>query len=288
MGECFYFQDVIRALQDFWAEHGCYIGQPYDIEKGAGTMNPLTFFYVLGPEPWNMAYVEPCRRPQDARYGDNPNRMGHYYQFQVILKPPPDNVVELYIDSLERLGIDRRKHDIRLVEDNWESPTLGAAGLGWEVWLDGMEITQFTYFQEMGGLEIKPIAAELTYGLERITAYIQNVDNVWDIQVSPGVTYGQIFLEQEKQNSVYGFEVADVEFLRQQFSGYEEESAALLDKGLVRPAYDCALKCSHIFNLLDARGALSVAERQNYIARIRKLTRQCAHKYLSLRGFDEK
>ncbi len=287
MGSFLYFQDVIKALQDFWSEQDCYIGQPYDIEKGAGTMNPLTFFRVLGPEPWNMAYVEPCRRPQDARYGDNPNRMGYYFQFQVILKPPPERIMDIYINSLERLGIKREDHDIRFVEDNWESPTLGAAGLGWEVWLDGMEITQFTYFQEMGGLEIKPIAAEITYGLERLTAYIQNLDNVWDIKVSPGFTYGQVFLEQEKQGSVYGFELADVELLRQQFASYEEETRKILSHGLVMPAYDYALKCSHIFNLLDARGALSVSERQNYIGRIRNLTRQCAHKYAALRGFDK-
>lgn len=287
MGSFLYFQDVIKALQDFWSEQDCYIGQPYDIEKGAGTMNPLTFFRVLGPEPWNMAYVEPCRRPQDARYGDNPNRMGYYFQFQVILKPPPDRIMDIYINSLERLGIKREDHDIRFVEDNWESPTLGAAGLGWEVWLDGMEITQFTYFQEMGGLEIKPIAAEITYGLERLTAYIQNLDNVWDIKVSPGFTYGQVFLDQEKQGSAYGFELADVELLRQQFASYEEETRKILSNGLVMPAYDHALKCSHIFNLLDARGALSVSERQNYIGRIRNLTRQCAHKYAALRGFDK-
>ncbi len=287
MSKFLYFQDAIRALEDFWAKQGCYVGQPYDIEKGAGTMNPLTFFHVLGPEPWNMAYVEPCRRPQDARYGDNPNRMGYYFQFQVILKPPPQKIMEIYIDSLEHLGIKREDHDIRFVEDNWESPTLGAAGLGWEVWLDGMEITQFTYFQEMGGLELSPISVELTYGLERLTAYIQNIDNVWDIQVSPGLTYGDLFLEPEKQNSVYGFELSGVELLRQHFNGYEEEARKILDTGLVMPAYDYALKCSHIFNLLDARGALSVAERQNYIARIRNLTRQCAHKYVALRGFDK-
>ncbi len=288
MGEFLYFQDVIKILQDFWAGHGCYIGQPYDMEKGAGTMNPLTFFRVLGPEPWNMAYVEPCRRPQDARYGDNPNRMGHYYQFQVVLKPPPEKIVEIYIDSLENLGIRREDHDIRLVEDNWESPTLGAAGLGWEVWLDGMEITQFTYFQEMGGQELRPISVELTYGLERLTAYIQNTNNVWDLMLSPGLSYGKVFLEQERQNSFYGFELANVGVLRGKFDSYEEEAETILTKDLFVPAYDCALKCSHIFNLLDARGALSVAERQNYIARVRNLTRKCGNKYMSQRGFYEK
>ncbi len=288
MGEFLYFQDVINVLQRYWAGQGCYIGQPYDIEKGAGTMNPLTFFHVLGPKPWKMAYVEPCRRPQDARYGDNPNRMGYYYQFQVILKPPSDDVVEVYINSLEQLGIERKNHDIRLVEDNWESPTLGAAGLGWEVWLDGMEITQFTYFQEMGGIQLKPISVELTYGLERLTAYIQGVANVWEIQMSPGLTYGDIFLEQERQNSTYGFEFSNVEFLQHQFDGYELEAEDILKKRLFLPAYDCTLKCSHIFNLLDARGALSVAERQNYVSRVRNLARKCAHHYLNLRGVETK
>ncbi|HHW17783.1 MAG TPA: glycine--tRNA ligase subunit alpha [Firmicutes bacterium] len=286
MGKFLYFRDVIASLEEFWAEQGCYIGQPYDVEKGAGTMNPLTFFKVLGPEPWNMAYVEPCRRPQDARYGDNPNRMGYYFQFQVIMKPPPDRIIEIYISSLERLGIKREEHDIRLVEDNWESPTLGASGLGWEVWLDGMEITQFTYFQEMGGIEVRPISAEITYGLERLTAYIQDLDNVWDIQVSPGLSYGDLFLQNEKEGSIYGFEMADVEMLRSHFDHYEKESKRVLDAGLIYPAYDYALKCSHLFNLLDARGALSVSERQRCIARIRSLTRECAKKYMESRGYE--
>ncbi|MGI6643346.1 MAG: glycine--tRNA ligase subunit alpha [Bacillota bacterium] len=284
MGESLYFWDVVSRLQSFWASHGCYIGQPYDIEKGAGTMNPFTFFRALGPEPWNMAYVEPCRRPADARYGDNPYRMGHYFQFQVIMKPPPDMVVEIYINSLEHLGIRRAEHDIRLVEDNWESPTLGASGLGWEVWLDGNEITQFTYFQEVGGLEVKPISVEITYGLERLAAYIQGLDSAWDVQVSPGLTYRDLFLEMEKQNSTYGFELADVPMLRQIFDQYENESKRVLELGLFYPAYDNALKCSHLFNLLDARGALSVADRQNYIARVRALTRECARKYVARRG----
>jgi len=282
-----YFRDVVARLEDFWARHGCYIGQPYDIEKGAGTMNPLTFFKVLGPEPWNMAYVEPCRRPQDARYGDNPNRMGYYFQFQVIRKPPPEDIIELYIRSLEELHIRKEEHDIRLVEDNWESPTLGASGLGWEVWLDGMEITQFTYFQEMGGIQVKPISAEITYGLERLAAYIQGLNNVWDVEVSPGLFYEDLFKESEKENSVYGFEVADVDLLRSHFQDYERESKRVLEKGLIMPAYDYALKCSHLFNLLDARGALSVSERQNYVARIRALTRECARKYVTRRGFTE-
>lgn len=286
MGRFLYFQDVIKRLESFWSDEGCYVGQPYDIEKGAGTMNPLTFFRALGPESWNMAYVEPCRRPQDARYGDNPNRMGYYFQFQVIQKPPPDNIMEIYINSLEDLGIMRKEHDIRFVEDNWESPTLGASGLGWEVWLDGMEITQFTYFQEMGGMEICPISVELTYGLERLTSYIQDVDNVWDIQMSPGLTYGEVFLQQEKEGSRYGFELADIDLLRENFGQYEKEAKRVLKDGVILPAYDYALKCSHLFNLLDARGALSVSERQNYIARVRSITRECARKYCEIRGFE--
>ena len=287
MGKILSFFDVIAALQGFWAERGCYIAQPYDIEKGAGTMNPLTFFRVLGREPWKIAYVEPSRRPQDARYGDNPYRMGYFFQFQVILKPPPDMVVEAYIESLERLGIKREEHDIRLVEDNWEAPTLGASGLGWEVWLDGNEITQFTYFQEMGGTQVSPISCEITYGLERLTAYIQGLDNAWDVVVSPGLTYRDVFFEQEKQGSAYGFEHADAELLRNAFDMYEKESRRVLEEGLVLPSYDCALKCSHIFNLLDARGAVSVSERQNYIVRVRALTRECARKHLESRGYRE-
>ncbi len=283
MEEQLCFTEVVSSLENFWADEGCYIGRPYDMEKGAGTMNPLTFFKVLGPEPWSMAYIEPCRRPQDARYGDNPYRMGHYFQFQVILKPPPEMVVELYISSLEALGIERKDHDIRFVEDNWESPTLGASGLGWEVWLDGNEITQFTFFQEVGGMEVKPISCEITYGLERLTAYIQGLDNVWDIRVSPGLRYNDLFLQQEKEGSVYAFEAADVGFLLASFDSYEKEAKRILGLGLVSPAYDYALKCSHTFNLLDARGALSVSERQNYIARVRSLTRECAVKYVAPR-----
>ena len=285
MGKFLSFCDVIAALQGFWSEKGCYIAQSYDIEKGAGTMNPLTFFRTLGPEPWKVAYVEPSRRPQDARYGDNPYRMGYYLQFQVILKPPPEMVVEMYIESLERLGIRREDHDIRLVEDNWESPTLGASGLGWEVWLDGMEITQFTYFQEMGGYQVNPISCEITYGLERLAAYIQGLDSAWDVQLSPGLKYRDVFLEQERQGSAYGFEHADPDLWRAVFDMYEKESKRVLGAGLVLPAYDCALKCSHAFNILDARGALSVSERQNYIGRVRTLTRECARRYLESRGY---
>ncbi len=283
MAEPLYFRDVVRKLQNFWADKGCNIGQPYDTEKGAGTMNPFTFFRVLGDEPWNMAYIEPCRRPADARYGDNPYRMGHYFQFQVIMKPPPDMVVEMYISSLEYLGIRRQDHDIRFVEDNWESPTLGATGLGWEVWLDGNEITQFTFFQEVGGVQIRPISVELTYGLERIAAYIQGLDSAWDVKIAPGLTYRDLFLEQEKQNSRYGFEIADVEMLRMDFEQHERECKRLVETGLFYPAYDHALKCSHAFNMLDARGALSVSDRQVHIAKVRALTRECAKKYLATR-----
>lgn len=285
MGKTLTFSDVIDALQAFWAEKGCFIAQPYDVEKGAGTMNPLTFFRTLGTDPWRIAYVEPSRRPQDARYGDNPYRMGYYFQFQVILKPPPDMIIEMYVESLERLGLSRREHDIRLVEDNWEAPTLGASGLGWEVWLDGNEVTQFTYFQEMGGYQVSPISCEITYGLERLAAYIQGVDNSWDVVVSPGLTYRDVFLEQERQGSAYGFEHADTDLLRAVFDMHETESGRVLEKGLYLPSYDCALKCSHAFNLLDARGALSVSERQSYIGRVRTLTRECARKYLESRGY---
>jgi glycyl-tRNA synthetase alpha chain len=282
VGKFLYFREVISTLQTFWFEKGCFIGEPYDIEKGAGTFNPFTFFRALGPEPWKSAYVEPCRRPADARYGDNPYRAGYYFQFQVILKPPPDMVMEMYIESLERLGIKREEHDIRFVEDNWESPTLGASGLGWEVWLDGNEITQFTYFQEVGGIEVRPISCEITYGLERLAAYIQGVDSMWDVRVSPELTYKDVYLEQEKQFSAYGFLHADTDLLRTQFDQWEAECKKILkDAGLYLAAYDCALKCSQLFNLLDARGALSVSERQNYIGRVRALTRECARKYVS-------
>ena len=278
-----YFQDVIFALQKYWEEQGCVIQQPYDLEKGAGTFHPATFLRVLGPEPWRVAYVEPSRRPTDGRYGENPNRLQHYYQFQVIIKPAPENSQELYLGSLKALGIDLTKHDVRFVEDDWESPTLGAWGLGWEVWLDGMEITQFTYFQQAGGIDLDPIALEITYGLERITMYLQEVDNVFDIQWNENIKYGDIHLQTEIQFSRYNFEEADVDMLFKLFDMYEAEALRLLEKDLVLPAYDYTLKCSHTFNLLDARGAISVTERMGYILRVRKLANMCASTYLKHR-----
>lgn len=277
------FQEIILALNQFWGEQGCIIAQPYDIEKGAGTMNPATFLRVLGPEPWNVAYVEPSRRPTDGRYGENPNRLQHYFQYQVILKPSPDNVQEIYLESLERLGINPAEHDIRFVEDNWESPTLGAWGLGWEVWLDGMEVTQFTYFQQCGGIDCKPVSAEITYGIERLATFIQGKESVFDIEWVGDVTYGDIYLQNEKDYSNYNFEVADVEALRLWFDMYEKEAERVIEHGLVMPAYDYVLKCSHTFNLLEARGAISVTERTGYIARVRNLARLCAQAYVAQR-----
>ncbi|MDI6892346.1 MAG: glycine--tRNA ligase subunit alpha [Actinomycetota bacterium] len=277
------FQELILALEKYWADYGCVIGQPYDIEVGAGTFNPHTFLRCLGPEPWKVAYVEPSRRPTDGRYGDNPNRLQHYYQYQVILKPSPDDVQEVYLNSLRRLGIDLEQHDVRFVEDDWESPTLGAWGLGWEVWLDGLEVTQFTYFQQVGGIDLKPISVELTYGLERIAMFIQEKDNVFDLEWVNGVSYGNIHHQGEVEWSVYNFELANVKMLFELFSDYERESKSVLRKGLIFPAYDYVLKCSHIFNLLDARGALSVAERTRYIARVRALARSIAEAYLAQR-----
>jgi len=277
------FQDLILTLNQFWGEQGCIITQPYDVEKGAGTMNPATFLRALGPEPWKVAYVEPSRRPTDGRYGENPNRLQHYFQYQVILKPSPDNVQDLYLQSLERIGIHSRDHDIRFVEDNWESPTLGAWGLGWEVWLDGMEVTQFTYFQQCGGIDCKPVSAELTYGLERLTMYIQNKERVYDIEWVEGVTYGDVYLQNEIDYSRYNFEAADIEALQVWFEMYEREAKKVIEKGLVLPAYDYVLKCSHTFNLLDARGAISVTERTGYIARVRVLARLCAQAYVEQR-----
>jgi glycyl-tRNA synthetase alpha chain len=277
------FQDIIMTLQKFWVEKGCILWQPYDIEVGAGTMNPATFLRVLGPEPWNVCYVEPSRRPKDGRYGENPNRLQHYYQFQVILKPTPENPQELYLESLQALGIDLTKHDIRFVEDNWESPTLGAWGLGWEVWLDGMEITQFTYFQQAGSLDLPEISVEITYGLERIATYLQGKDSVYDIVWAEGLTYGDIYKEAERQWSIHNFEVADVDFLIKTFDMYEQEGYKLISLNLPIPAYDYALKCSHTFNLLDARGALSVNERARYIARVRNLARECAKAFVKHR-----
>ena len=277
------FQDVILKLEKYWGSRDCVIHQPYDIEAGAGTFNPATFFRVLGPEPYRAAYVEPSRRPTDGRYGENPNRLQHYYQYQVILKPSPEDVQAQYLDSLKALGIDPLKHDIRFVEDDWESPTLGAWGLGWEVWLDGMEITQFTYFQQVGSIDLDPVSVELTYGLERITMYLQNVDNVYDLQWNDTVRYGHVHLETEKQFSKYNFEVSDKDRLFQWFDMYEAEAKALLEQELVLPAYDYTLKCSHAFNLLDARGAISVTERTGFIGRVRKLARLCAEGYVRQR-----
>ena len=277
------FQDVLITLQNYWASRGCVIHQPYDIEVGAGTFNPTTFFRVLGPEPYSAAYVEPSRRPTDGRYGKNPNRLQHYYQYQVILKPSPDEAQSLYLDSLVALGIDPKKHDIRFVEDDWESPTLGAWGLGWEVWLDGMEITQFTYFQQVGGIDLSPITVELTYGLERISMYLQNIDNVYDLQWNDTVKYGDVHLETEKQFSSFNFEASNKDRFFKWFEMYEAEATCLLEKNLVLPAYDFTLKCSHAFNQLDARGAISVTERTGYIGRVRKLSRLCAQGYVRQR-----
>lgn len=278
-----YFQELNQTLNYFWSKQKCIIQQPYDIEKGAGTMNPATFLRALGPEPWRVAYVEPSRRPTDGRYGENPNRLQHYYQYQVILKPSPDNVIEIYLDSLRAIGIDLQMHDIRFVEDNWESPTLGAWGLGWEVWLDGMEITQFTYFQQCGGIDCRPVCAEITYGLERLAMYIQEKDSVFDIEWVEGITYGDVHHQGEVEHSHYNFEEADTDMLFHLFDLYEREALRLLEKKLVLPAYDYILKCSHTFNLLDARGAISVTERTGYIARVRNLARICAHAYVQQR-----
>ena len=277
------FQEIILALQQFWSEQGCILGEPYDVEKGAGTMNPATFLRVLGPEPWNVAYVEPSRRPADGRYGDNPNRLYQHHQFQVIMKPSPDTIQELYLESLKRLGIDPVQHDIRFVEDNWESPTLGAWGLGWEVWLDGMEITQFTYFQQVGSQDVKPVAVEITYGLERLAMYIQGVENVYDIQWTKDYTYGDVFHQNEVEQSAYSFELSDEALLFDLFEKYEKEAVRVIELGYVHPAYDYVLKCSHTFNLLDARGAISVSERTAFIGRVRRLARLCAQRYLKQR-----
>ena len=277
------FQEIILALQKFWSEQGCILAQPYDVEKGAGTMNPSTFLRVLGPEPWNVAYVEPSRRPADGRYGDNPNRLYQHHQFQVIMKPSPDNIQELYLESLESLGIDPKQHDIRFVEDNWESPTLGAWGLGWEVWLDGMEITQFTYFQQVGSVDVKPVSAEITYGLERLAMHIQGVENVFDIQWTKDCTYGDVFHQNEVEQSAYSFDLSDEALLFELFDKYEKEAVRVIELGRVHPAYDYVLKCSHAFNLLDARGAISVSERTAFIGRVRRLARLCAQCYLKQR-----
>ncbi|HDZ24057.1 MAG: glycine--tRNA ligase subunit alpha [Thermoplasmata archaeon] len=277
------FQELFSSLQAFWASKGCVVQQPYGLEVGAGTFNPATLLRVLGPEPWAVAYVEPSRRPTDGRYGENPNRLCHYYQYQVIIKPSPLEIQELYLDSMKALGIDPLDHDIRFVEDDWESPTLGASGLGWEVWLDGMEITQFTYFQQAGSVRLDPISVELTYGLERIAMYLQGKENVYDLAWNDEITYGDIHKKGEWELSVYHFEKADVEMLLGLFNMYEVESAHLSEDGLVLPAYDYCLKCSHTFNILDARGAISVTERSQYIDRIRHLARLVARNYLAQR-----
>jgi glycyl-tRNA synthetase alpha chain len=277
------FQELILALQNYWAEKGCIIQQPYDMEKGAGTFHPATFLRSLGPEPWKVAYVEPSRRPTDGRYGENPNRLQHYYQFQVLLKPSPIDIQDLYLDSLKSFGINPSQHDIRFVEDDWESPTLGAWGLGWEVWLDGMEITQFTYFQQVGGIDLKPVSGELTYGIERIAMYIQGVDNVYDLDWGGGLKYGDVHHQTEVEFSHYNFEEADTGMLFKLFDMYEQECIRLVAKELVFPAYDFVLKASHSFNLLDARGAISVTERAHYIGRVRNLSRACAEGYVKQR-----
>lgn len=276
-------QDIILTLQQFWAEQGCMLMQSYDTEKGAGTMSPYTFLRAIGPVPWNVAYVEPSRRPADGRYGENPNRLYQHHQFQVLMKPSPQNIQELYLQSLQRLGIVATEHDIRFVEDNWENPSMGCAGVGWEVWLDGMEVTQFTYFQQVGGLEVNPVAVEVTYGLERLSSYIQDVNSVFDLEWADGVLYGDIFKEPEFEHSTYSFDESDQEMLLQQFDTFEKEAKRLLELNLVHPAYDYILKCSHTFNLLDARGAVSVTERAGYLSRIRNMARKVARVFVAER-----
>lgn len=277
------FQDIIQTLQRYWGEQGCVLMQAYDTEKGAGTMSPYTFLRAIGPEPWNAAYVEPSRRPADGRYGENPNRLYQHHQFQVVMKPSPIDIQERYLESLRVLGLDLLAHDVRFVEDNWENPSMGCAGLGWEVWLDGMEVTQFTYFQQVGGLECHPTTVEITYGLERLASYLQGVDNVYDIEWTNGVKYGEIFQQPEYEHSVYSFEVSDPDVLLQLFQTYETTAIQCLDQGLVHPAYDYILKCSHTFNVLDARGVVSVTERAGYLARIRHLARRVAQQFVSER-----
>ncbi len=278
-----YFQDLILTLQHFWAKSGCLAVQGHDIEVGAGTFNPATFFRVIGPEPWKAAYVEPSRRPTDGRYGENPNRLQHYYQFQAILKPSPDNIQDLYLESLAAIGFDSRDHDIRFVEDDWESPTLGAWGLGWEVWLDGMEVTQFTYFQQVGGIDLHPVSVEITYGLERICMYLQQKDSVYDLAWNEHVTYGQVHQREEFEHSRYNFEESDAAMLLAHFNDFERECKRLCELGLPWPAYDYCLKCSHTFNMLEARGAISITERTGYIGRVRNLASSLARLYAAQR-----
>ncbi|MDX2212898.1 MAG: glycine--tRNA ligase subunit alpha [Oculatellaceae cyanobacterium bins.114] len=277
------FQQVIATLHQFWSDRGCLIVQPYDTEKGAGTKSPHTFLRAIGPEPWSVAYVEPCRRPGDGRYGENPNRVQHYYQYQVLIKPSPDNIQDIYLDSLKALGIKPEEHDIRFVEDNWEDAAVGAWGVGWEVWLDGMEVTQFTYFQQCGGLDCRPVSIEITYGLERLTMYLQGVNSIFEIHWNDELTYGDVYLQGEIENSKYNFEASSSEVLFTLFNLYEQEAKRLMEVKLVLPAYDQVLKCSHTFNLLDARGVISVTERTRYIARVRTLARQVAQLYFNQR-----
>ncbi len=282
-GHTLNFQDLIFSLQRYWADRGCIVLQPYDMEMGAGTFHTATFLRALGPEPWRAAYVQPSRRPKDGRYGENPNRLQHYYQFQVVLKPSPDNIQDLYLGSLQQLGIDTRVHDVRFVEDDWESPTLGAWGLGWEVWLDGMEVTQFTYFQEVGSLPCKPVLGEITYGLERLAMYLQGVDSVYDISWNGEIGYGDVYHQNEVEQSRYNFEHSNVNWLFQQFNDFEAEARRLMDEKLPLPGFEMVMKCSHVFNLLDARGAISTTERAAYIGRVRALARLVAQSYFESR-----
>lgn len=276
-------QEIILTLQNYWSNQGCLLLQAYDTEKGAGTMSPYTFLRAIGPEPWNAAYVEPSRRPADGRYGENPNRLFQHHQFQVVMKPSPENIQELYLGSVEALGINPLEHDIRFVEDNWENPSLGCAGLGWEVWLDGMEVTQFTYFQQVGGLECHPVTSEITYGLERLASYIQEVESVYDLVWTGDVKYGDIFTQPEYEHSKYAFEESNAELLMQLFTDFEKEATVLMEKGLVHPAYDYVLKCSHAFNLMDARGIISATDRAGFLGRIRKMARTIAKTFVAER-----
>ena len=278
------FQQIILKLQDYWDKQGCTLLQPYDMEVGAGTSHTATFLRAIGPEPWKAGYVQPSRRPNDGRYGENPNRLQHYYQYQVVLKPAPANIMDLYLGSLEALGFDLKENDVRFVEDDWENPTLGAWGLGWEVWLNGMEVTQFTYFQQVGGINCKPITGEITYGLERLAMYLQGVENVYDLEYSPDVKYGDVFLQNEIEQSAYNFEHSDVDFLLTAFDAHEKQAKHLIDNQLALPAYEQILKSAHTFNLLDARGAISVTERAAYMGRIRNLSRSVATSYLESRA----
>ncbi len=273
-------QELIALLKQYWSQQGALLAEPFDMEVGAGTLSPFTFFRALGPDPWRVAYVQPSRRPVDGRYGDNPNRLYQHHQFQVILKPPPADVIELYLGSLESLGLDRTRHDVRFVEDNWEAPTIGAAGLGWEVWLDGMEISQFTYFQQMAGQECRPVSVEMTYGIERLASYLAGTDDIWSVQWAPGVSYRDLYGRVEWEQATYSFEAADAALLTHLFDVYEGECRRLLALGLERPGYECLLKASHLFNTLDARGAIAVAQRQAYIGRLRQLARLTAEVYL--------